>query len=46
MLNETSFRTRFLDQLGKIQPVGPLVHIEQPALSAARTVIHLTGFQN
>lgn len=46
LLNEANFQARFLEQLGIAQPLGPVVHIEQPALSAARTVIHLTGFQN
>ncbi|WP_338254744.1 BadF/BadG/BcrA/BcrD ATPase family protein [Dictyobacter halimunensis] len=46
LLNETSFQARFLKQLASVQPLDPVVHIEQPALNAARTIIHLTGFQH
>ncbi|GCF06488.1 N-acetylglucosamine kinase [Dictyobacter arantiisoli] len=46
ILNETSFQERFLTQLQHTQAIREIIAVEQPALSAARSVIHLTDFQD
>lgn len=46
LLNEAHFQTRFLEQLRQQQSIDPIVHVDQPALSAARSVIHATDFKD
>jgi N-acetylglucosamine kinase-like BadF-type ATPase len=46
LLNESHFQSRFLEQLRQQQAIDLIVHVDQPALSAARSVIHTTDFKD
>jgi N-acetylglucosamine kinase-like BadF-type ATPase len=46
LLNEIQFQSRFVEQLRQQQSIDKIVHVKQPALSAARSVIHATDFKD
>jgi N-acetylglucosamine kinase-like BadF-type ATPase len=46
LLNEIPFQVRFLEQLRQQQPVEQVVYVDQPALSAARSVIYTAEFKD
>lgn len=46
LLNEIPFQVRFLEQLRQQQPIDKVVHVDQPALSAARSVIDTAEFKD
>lgn len=46
LLYEEQYRERFLTCLRQRRAVGTIIHIEDPALNAARTVRHLTDFNH
>ncbi len=46
LLNEIPFQIRFLEQLSQQQSIDKVVYVDQPALSAARSIIHTEAFKD
>ena len=46
LVHEVQFQARFLKQLRQEQAIGQVVQVDQPALSAARSVIHTAEFKD
>jgi N-acetylglucosamine kinase-like BadF-type ATPase len=46
LLHEIPFQIRFLEQLRQQQAVEQVVYVDQPALSAARSIIHTAEFKD